>query len=125
MILKRYKGRSSKKIKRDHSIYKEAKTVFSIYNNRFSHKFGDDLIEKVKMIDIDDEMLDPLKTADYDGFIKMGIQYADAVINGNDENTDSFEKLISEIAKNKRTDTIEKDGDFEESYYNLYNDLVG
>src|SRR5690606_15082305 len=45
-------------------VYKEAKTVFAVYGSRFSHKFGNDLLNKVKMIDIDDSMLHPLKTAD-------------------------------------------------------------
>ncbi len=105
-------------------IYKDAKTVFSVYNNGFSHKFGEDLLEKVKMIDIDDTMLDPLKTADYEGFVKMGIEYADAVINGNEENTDSFKKLIADLSAEERTETIEEGDNFEESYYNLYNELV-
>ena len=106
-------------------IYKDAKTVFTIHNNKFTHKFGDDLFEKVKMIDIDDQMLDPLKTADYEGFIKVGVEYADAVINGVEESTASFKKLIADISEEKCTKTIEKDENFEESYYNLYNELVG
>ncbi|MEM6829644.1 MAG: glycogen/starch synthase [Bacteroidota bacterium] len=105
-------------------IYKDAKTVFSVYNNGFSHKFGEDLLEKVKMIDIDDTMLGPLKTADYEGFVKMGIEYADAVINGNEENTDSFKKLIVDLSAEERTETIGEGDNFEESYYNLYNELV-
>ena len=101
------------------------RSVFTIYDNRFTHKFGDDLLKKVKMIDIDDEMLSSLKTADYDGFIKMGVEYADAVINAKEENTESFKKLIADLSDDKKTDTIEKDENFEESYFNLYNDLIG
>ena len=52
-------------------IYKDSKTVFTVYNNSFTHKFGNDLLEKVKMIDIDDQMLDSLKTADYEGFVNL------------------------------------------------------
>jgi len=105
-------------------IYKNAKTVFTMYNNKFTHIFGSDLLEKVKMLDIDDEMLTPLKTADYDGFVKMGMEYADAVINGHEENTESFKKLIADLSNEKLTETIEKDENFEESYFNLYNELV-
>lgn len=110
---------------RNDPIFKESKTVFSFYNNKFTHKFGDDLLYKVKMIDIDDSMLHPLKTADYEGFVKMGVEYADAVINANEESTDSFKKLMADLADPKRIDIIEKDANFEESYFNLYNDLVG
>ncbi|MDE0472146.1 MAG: glycogen/starch synthase [Ekhidna sp.] len=105
--------------------YQNAKTVFTVYNNRFTHKFGDDLLEKVKMIDINDQMLDPLKTADYDGFIKLGMEYADAVINANEENSDSFNQLIADLSGSKKAETIEISENFEDSYYNLYNDLIG
>lgn len=104
-------------------IYKEAKTVFTFHNNKFSHKFGDDLLAKVKMIDIDDSMLGPLKTADYEGFIKMGMEYADAVNYANEESTESFNNLMK-IMSEKKIGTIQNDN-FEESYYNLYNELVG
>jgi starch synthase len=106
-------------------IFKNSKTVFTIHNNKFSHKFGEDLLDKVKMIDIDDSMLHPLKTADYDGFIKMGIEYSDAVIYANEESTDSFNKLVDDLSEEKRIDKIDKDENFEESYFNLYNELIG
>lgn len=105
-------------------IFKESKTVFTMYDNKFTHKFGADLLDKVKMIDIDDSMLHPLKTADYDGFIKMGVEYADAVINGNEESSDSLKKLIADMT-DKQINTIDRDENFEESHYNLYNELVG
>ena len=106
-------------------IFKESKTVFTIYDNNFKHKFGSDLIEKVKMIDIDDSMLHPLTTANYEGFIKLGAQYSDAVIYANQKSTSSFEKLMSDIIGEKKVDTIEKDENLEESYFNLYNELIG
>ena len=103
--------------------YKRSKTVFTVYNNRFTHKFGDDLIEKVKMINMDDHMLDPLKTADYNGFIKLGMQYADVVINTDEENSAGFNQLIADLSGNKKTETIENGENLEDLYYNLYNDL--
>jgi starch synthase len=48
-------------------LFKNAKTVFSIYNNSFSHKFKGDIMGKVKMMDIEDNMLGNLKTADFEG----------------------------------------------------------
>jgi len=106
-------------------IFKDSKSVFTVYDNRFTHKFGDDLIDKVKMIDIEDSMLHPLKTADYEGFIKLGMEYADVVINANEETSESFNQLITEISDKDKVDTIEKDDNFLDSYYNLYNELVG
>jgi len=106
-------------------IFKESKTVFTIYDNKFTHQFGDDLMDKVRMIDIDDSMLQELKSANYEGFIKLGAQYSDAIIYANQRSTDSFEKLMTDIVGEKKTDTIEKDENLEDSYFNLYNELVG
>jgi hypothetical protein len=42
-------------------LFKNTKTVFTIYNNSFTYKFKGDLMGKVKMIDIEDNMLGHLK----------------------------------------------------------------
>lgn len=101
-------------------LFKETKSVFTIYNNEFSHVFDNDLLEKVKMIDIEDEMLKGLKSADYEGFIKLGMEFSDAVIKAGDSEI----KWLDE-PKAKKIDTIEEGDNFTESYYNLYNELVG
>ena len=106
-------------------IFKDSKTVFTIYDNKFSHKFGDDLFEKVRMIDIDDSMLQQLKSANYEGFIKLGAQYSDVVISANQKSTDGFNKLMEDLVGQKKIGTIEKDENLEDSYFNLYNELVG
>ncbi|MCU0382984.1 MAG: glycogen/starch synthase [Cyclobacteriaceae bacterium] len=103
-------------------LFKNAKTVFTIYDNSFTHKFKDDIMDKVKMLDIEDKMLGNLKTADYEGFIKMGMEFSDAVIvAGENKKLDSLFKDM----KSKKVETIGKDTDYTESYYNLYNELVG
>ena len=96
--------------------------AFSIYDNEFSHKFGTDLLDKVKMIDIEDNMLGHLKTGDYEGFIKLGAQFSDIVSVAGDNK--KLEGLVKKI-KEKKIETIEKDDNYTESYYNLYNELVG
>ena len=103
-------------------LFKNAKTVFTIYNNSFTHKFKDDIMSKVKMLDIEDAMLGNLKTADYEGFIKMGMEFSDAVIvAGENKKLDGLFKKMKE----KKVETIGKDEDYTESYFNLYNELVG
>jgi starch synthase len=79
-------------------------------------------MDKVKMLDIEDKMLGNLKTADYEGFIKMGMEFSDAVIvAGENKKLDSLFKDM----KPKKVETFGKDSDYTESYYNLYNELVG
>ncbi|NJN28372.1 MAG: glycogen/starch synthase [Cyclobacteriaceae bacterium] len=108
-------------------IFQHAKTVFTVYDNPFEHKFGVDLLQKVKMMDIEDEMLGSLETTDYEGFIKLGIEYADATIKSENEFKNGLNAVFASFEKKEEAliNTIEKDENFEESYYNLYNDLVG
>jgi len=103
-------------------LFKNTKTVFTIYNNAFTHKFKDDIMSKVRMLDIEDAMMNHLKTPDYEGFIKMGMEFSDAVIvAGENKKLDGLFKKMKE----KKVETIGKDEDYTESYFNLYNELVG
>ncbi|MCG8339932.1 MAG: glycogen/starch synthase [Cytophagales bacterium] len=101
-------------------IFEKTKVVFTVYNNTFSHKFNQSLIEKVKMMDVEDSTLAPLKSGDFKGFIKIGAQYADAVISGEDESTEALKNLLSEI----EASYIESDEKGVDIYYNLYNELA-
>ena len=101
------------------------KSVFTIYDNEFSYKFKGDLLEKVKMLDIEDEMLNNSKSLDYNGFIRLGMEYSDAVVMSKEELGDSLKKLFDEVPETKKVDTIEKSENFTESYLELYNELVG
>jgi len=103
-------------------LFKNTKTVFTIYNNSFTHKFKGDLMGKVRMIDIEDNMLGHLKTADYEGFIKLGAQFSDVVSTGGDNK--KLEGLVKKL-KETKIETIEKDDNYTESFYNLYTELVG
>ena len=106
-------------------LFKDTKSVFAIYNNGFSHKFGDDLFEKVKMVDIDDKILAPLKSKDYEGFLKLGMEYADVVIQGKDI-SDRLIQLIKECSKDKQCEiNSEEEEQLFESYYNIYTELAG
>ena len=106
-------------------IFKDTKTVFTVHDSKFDHVFGQDLLAKVKMLDIEDGMLDSLKTADYEGFIKTGIQYADATTNADVGTSSDYKQFIEELSKNNYIKSIKQDENFEESYFNLYNELVG
>lgn len=106
-------------------IFKSTKSVFSVYNNTFAYNFqAEALMQKAKMLDIDDNMLKHLKTGDYAGFIKTGIAFADVVIRTKETNTDAFNALFNEFEKDKKIDTIEDNENFSENYYNLYNELA-
>ena len=101
-------------------IFQNAKTIYTVYDTPFQHKFqSEPLLEKVKMIDIEDQMLSHLKSADYEGFVKMGVEYADVVLREGEDHSERLSGL------EKKIDKIEKDDNFLDSYYNLYHELVG
>lgn len=104
-------------------MFKDAKVVFTVYNNSFVHQFGDDLIPKVKMVDINDDMLQTLSPGDYNGFIRIGSEYADLVTKSSHEVDQKLNGIFSDM-KVEKIETIEKDENYSESYYNLYNELV-
>ena len=106
-------------------LFMNTKTVFTIYDNKFTYKFKGDLLDKVKMIDIEDDMLSTLKTLDYEGFIKLGMEYSDAVIKSKEEMGESLQLLLEDMKESKKVDTIEKSENFTDSYLELYNELVG
>lgn len=106
-------------------VFKDAKSVFSIYNNSFDFKFEPSLLDKVKMLDIEESMLLPLHSADYTGFVKIGVQFADVVINNQEQTNEALEKLLFDLDNQHNLEKIEDSEENKfESYYNLYNDLV-
>jgi starch synthase len=74
------------------------------------------------MMDIEDNMLGNLKTADFEGFIKLGVEFSDAVIVSGDNK--KLEDIFKKI-KEKKVENFDKNENYTESYYNLYNELVG
>lgn len=100
-------------------LFQKTKSVFTVYNNKFNHKFNSNLADKAKMLDIEDSMLTNLKSADYDGFIKTGVEYADVVIKAKDDIAD-----LDNLLNGMSVDTIKNDEKSSESYYKLYNQLV-
>jgi starch synthase len=103
-------------------MFKDTKSVFSVYNNAFSYKFDADILTKAKAMDVSDEALAHLRSADFEGFVKLGCAYADAVIKGEETLSESLHQIINEIPK--QFELAEEEGDSSEAYYNLYNDLV-
>lgn len=107
---------------RNDPMFKDTKSVFTVHNNSFSYKFDDDLLSKAKAMDVSDEALAHLRSADFEGFVKLGCAYADAVIRVDENISDSLNQIFNDSPK--RVNLDEEEAKFSEAYYNLYNDLV-
>lgn len=105
-------------------MFKDTKSVFTVYNSAFTHRFDEGLMEKAKMLDIDDAMLAHLGTADYEGFIRMGCAYADAVVRAEEDASESLLAILNDIPEHK-FDLTEVDNDYADHYFNLYTQLAG
>ncbi len=105
-------------------MFKDSKTVFTVYNTPFSHEF-EDVRDKVKMMDIKDEQLKPLAKGNYESLIQMAAQFSDCVVKSSDEVDSSANGALNGL--DAKVSTIKKNGDTEEfsnSYYDLYTNLT-
>lgn len=103
-------------------MFKDAKTVFTIFNTKFEHIFADDLKEKAKMMDIEDKELEPLASNGFEGFIKLGAHYADRVIKSETAVEEALDGVFGSL--NGKVSLIEKNEEYQDSYYELYNELA-
>ena len=105
---------------RNDPILKKTRVIFTLYNNAFSDKFGNDFIEKIKITGMGQEKLAPLASADFGGLIQAGIKYADAVVKSETLQDDRFKGLLDEQSLMH----IENNEAGLGAYYNLYKKLV-
>lgn len=103
---------------RNDPILKKAQVIFTLYNNAFSHKFDKALLEKVKMVGIEEEAL---ASTDFGGLIQTGIKYADVVVRSEALQDNNFKGLLDE----QDFTCIENNEAGLEAYYNLYKELAG
>ncbi|TAE73974.1 MAG: glycogen synthase [Bacteroidetes bacterium] len=101
-------------------VFRNTKTVFSVFASAFSHVFPADMPEKVKIIDVTDEMLLPLQTCNYEGFLRLGFENADVIIKG-ETNLDALTETIFNEYKLKN-ENIHEEHSYEE-YEALYGTL--
>ncbi|MCU0340061.1 MAG: glycogen/starch synthase [Spirosomaceae bacterium] len=105
-------------------MFKDTKCVFTVYNNSFEFKFEENILDKAKAMDVSDEALAHLRSADFEGFIKIACAYSDAVVKANDEFSESLNQILNELPERK-LQLAEESENFTEAYYNLYTELAG
>jgi starch synthase len=105
-------------------VFHHSKSIFTVFNNSFDCTFAEGIVEKAKMIDVDDEMLAPLELRNFEGFMRIGLEYADLILKAEDVYDRNIEVLLEEYATQKEIITVDDLNDFAEIYFNLYNEQV-
>lgn len=105
-------------------IYRNTKSVFTVFNTPFEHKFAGNIVAKAKMSDIDEKYLSNLTSADYLGFLKMGLEYADATFKAEEEYDSLHQSVFDSFASKKSIEFMPAENNHE-FYYNFYNELAG
>ena len=79
-------------------IFKGAKVISSLFDNEFAYKFkADEIFDKVRLEGIEDSMLGSIASADYEGFMKIGIEYSDVILTTQEDKIEIFNKIINEL----------------------------
>lgn len=104
---------------KDDPMFKDSKVVFSIYDNKFNETFDASIADKAVMDDIESSELSGLSDG-YDGFIKLGANNSDVIINSS--NDSDLGKFLNGDAS--KMQTIEGGEEVMNNYFNLYAGLV-
>ncbi len=105
-------------------MFKDAKSIFTVFDSEFSHKFKfEGLYDKIKLLDIEDEMLTQIDSADYEGFLKIGIEYSDSVTTATENLLEKYNHIFNAFP-DKKIQYIATDENFEDNTYKLYQDTL-
>lgn len=104
-------------------VFRNSKSVFTVFNTGFDHTFSPDFASKVKISEITDEHLEVLKPGNYESLIRIGVQHADIVLKAEENYSDMHQQIFTDFSsKNIEYAPSENNADY---YFNLYNELVG
>jgi starch synthase len=103
-------------------VFKDTKTVFTIYDSYFAHKFdGGAMLGKARMLDVADADLASLQTGDYSGFIQTGARFSDTIVRASISVDDI--KIEGRVSETCVPIAAPSDATFSEFYYKLYTGL--
>ncbi|WP_374166293.1 glycogen/starch synthase [Arcticibacter sp. MXS-1] len=105
---------------KDDPTFKNAKVVYSVYENCFSEKLNSDFARKAIMSGMNAEHTEVFKDSDCDSLHKGAIHYADAVVYGDAEIS---EEVVAFAKKSEKPVLdFEATADYE-NYYSLYEEI--
>jgi starch synthase len=111
-----------KKLYSDEPLFADSKIVISVYGKSFEGSLDKDLIKKVIFDGIPENAATLLKDPTYNNLLKIGVNYADAVILATENISDDLLSHINNLQKPVLQYVPLQE--FEEAYANFYNTEV-
>jgi starch synthase len=103
-------------------LFKDSKIIFSVFNNDFNYTFKEDVLDKAIMPEISEEMLKNIKSNDFTGFIKLGMQYSDKILKAEENLSENINELFNEFPE-KTIEYIESNVAFQQ-FFDFYTELA-
>ncbi|MBU2950612.1 glycogen/starch synthase [Tamlana agarivorans] len=107
---------------KDEPLFSESKIVTSVYNQSFSGSLNEEMINKIKFDNIDDEAVKPLEEPTYTNLMKVAIDYSDALIIGSETIPEDLNAYLK--ASDKPILEYKTKDEFGEAYTTFFNDTV-
>ncbi len=105
----------------DEPLFTESKIVSSIYESNFDGTISDKFFEKVAFDKIDNQHIENLKKANFDGLSKLAVTHSDGIIISSENLPDTVIKEIKDSKKPYLDFSQSKD---EETYIEFYNNKL-
>ncbi len=99
-------------------LFKNTKCVFSIFDSYFNAQFKENILDKARMNDIEEDLLPALQKDVYKGIMDIAFQYSDLVTRGQEDYKTETNQIL--INANREIHSFVND---EFDYYELYKQL--
>ncbi|PTN09043.1 glycogen/starch synthase [Mangrovibacterium marinum] len=106
-----------KKAYHDDPLFEKSKVVYSVYDESFKKPLSSAAVENVMIDGIDAADVELLKNPTYENMMKLGVQHADAVIQGSETINPELAEYIAASGK------LNLGYQAEETYIDAYNDF--
>ncbi|MDA9554829.1 glycogen/starch synthase [Pelobium sp.] len=106
---------------KDDPTFKDAKIIYSLYNEGFSESLGEDFAKKAVMKGMSEQDTAEYRDATHQAINKAVVKYSDGIVIG-DENVDA--ELLNFVKKSEKPIlSFDSTSDFE-NYYNFYQEIA-
>lgn len=111
-----------KTIYKDEPVFRNAKVVYSVFENQFEENLGKDFARKAGLNEIDTKQVASLAKSDSNALYITGITHADAIVKASTEIDAEVIKFIKKQKGKLMHEHVE--GSYGEAYNNLYEELL-